>query len=190
MARKTDSEVRLYTTMPHVPGGPLSWFVPVSLNDAIGEKGLSHRSLSCEGENPGVIVQNSDGSHSIYGLHSIENLIYYRDTKGLYGYLESPKNLLKLIGHADKCDAVINGCVIEIYTGSKKSLIRISPDFDLRTQFPERFDDSLVKSLERTISEYIFNAKTKEIIEGIVMSETVKCLGSPTSYGFWGRLHT
>lgn len=190
------NEMKLYTTNSHTVS--LQKATLFDLSEAI-EKRVTGVQNWVYGVSPGVIVENSQGGHDIYGLESRGVVWMLGDPKNkfLYGNLGSPGNLLELVGHGYYGkDSVANGCEILITTNTKKDRkydwsIIISPDHDLRNHYPAKFNDSLVENLERAVSNYIEDVGVSDKVQPVICSETLKLGDSPISHSFykkWGGL--
>jgi hypothetical protein len=183
-------EMKLYTARPY-SGGP-KYPTLFDLSEAIEGQvtGCNNWVYGCMGS-PGVIVENPQGGHNIYGFHSRHPSMFdFEENRFFYGRLGNPRNLLHLIGHGGKSDRIVNGCVISINAvhGNDRKYdwsLWIAPDHDLREQFPEKFDDSLVESLERTVSDYIEKAGVSDRVRPAISSETAKMMGSPFHLAFY-----
>ncbi len=186
-----DSTVKLYTIKPNCLCR-IPIIEPTNLKKFIKEHSID--SAFGFPESPGVITELPTGNHRIYGLHSREigDFEPNENHPALYGNLICPENLFNLLYGITKFgEKLINGCVISI-DGIKKNEnygwnIAVSPDHDLRENYPERFDDSLVESLGRTLSKYIESQGLSDKVTYSVFPKTIRWHNAPFSNGFWER---
>ena len=142
---------------------------------------------------PGIITENPEGDHNVYGLHNPFEMLdtsYVRKLKYFdYGALESPEKLFSLLEEDRRDEKVINGCLIWIpdsYKSKVKKII-ISPDNDLREKYDESFNQGLVESLNRTVSSYIEREGLSGQVIPAIQAKTLMMSGSPFSMKHWGR---
>jgi len=197
--KDSKARMRLYSCLPSN-----NFLPPIAPRLISLKRTIEGKTTGCNNQlfhGPGVITENPDGSHNLFGLHSRHtygNYTLYDETNnpGLYGSLVSPENLLQILIKSrqllevEETRRVINGCVIELNTILDKDRkynwrIWISPDFDLREQYPERFDDNLVKSLEATVSKYIRSSDVEDKVACSVSPETVRLNGAAFSHQFY-----
>ncbi|GEM_PF-5760711 len=193
-------EMKLYTAV--APSIVKRFATEVGLNELVKEGSKGVYIYGGPTGSPGVIVENSRGGHNIYGLHSMHReglTVCMGDVFGstdnlLYGEgISSPEELLRHLGRGKYIDKIVSGCVISMgafrMDGRKDDWgIFVHPDHDLKDRYPEKFDDSLVNSLNKTVSDYIKDYGLSDKVKSFVCPGTLKLGGSEFHLAFYEHL--
>ena len=186
MSKKQETKMKLYVGLMNLFGNR----VPCLKNLAtILDKGYYDEMIG----SPGIITENTEGAHNVYGLSNPFEILdtYVRKLKHFdYGALESPEKLFSLLEEDRRGEKVINGCLIWIPSDRDESKVKkiiISPDNDLREKYGEFFNENLVESLDRTVSSYIEREGLSGQIIPAIQTKTLMMDGSPFSMRYWNR---